>query len=310
MRVKILGSAAGGGFPQWNCACANCSRLRRGTLQGKARSQTQVAISPDGDCWYLLDASPDLRTQVGVTPELQPRAAPRHTPIGAIILTGADVDHVLGLLHLREFQPLRIYATASVQRILTEDNSIMSALQQLPQQAVWTQIRPGESFELEPLGSRPAGLRCEPVTMPGSYPAYVNGDRRAKCAADEAVLALMIEPVAGGKRLLYMPQLARLDKSWLPWFEACDLLLLDGTFWTEDELTRTLGGGKTASQMGHVPISGPHGSLMQLSSVKHPRKVFIHVNNTNPVLDEDSPEYRQVAAAGWEVAEDGWEFEL
>ncbi len=310
MRVKILGSAAGGGFPQWNCACSNCVRLRQGTLRGRARSQSQVAVSLDGDRWYLLGASPDLRTQIENTPELQPRTGPRHTPLAAIVLTSADVDQVFGLLHLREFQPLRIYATASVHRILTEDNSIFRALQQPASQIVWSQIHPGESLELEPVKGAGSGLRCRALALPGSYPGFVEGERLAKSAAGEAVLGLIIEAAAGGKRLLYAPALPRIEDPWLREFRGCDLLLLDGTFWTEDELIGTRGGGKTAREMGHLPISGSGGSLEQLADLRRPRRIFIHVNNTNPILDEESPEYRQVVAAGWEVAQDGWEFEL
>jgi pyrroloquinoline quinone biosynthesis protein B len=309
MRVKILGSAAGGGFPQWNCACSNCRRIRHGSFRGKPRTQSQIALTGNGARWCLLNASPDLRFQILSCPELQPKTGVRESPIAAVVLTSADVDHVAGLLHLREFQPLRIYSTDSVARVLTEDNSIFRALQQVPEQASWQRIRPGESFKLEPDGAAAAAIHCEPFALPGALPAYAGSDRRNKSAAGEAVLGLSLSTLAG-KQLIYMPSVAGVDDSLLARLDACDVLLFDGTFWSDDELVRIRGSGRTANDMGHMPISGPKGSLARLAPLKRPRRIFIHVNNTNPILDEESPERREVVAAGWEVAEDGWEVAL
>lgn len=279
-------------------------------MRGEARTQTQVAVSRDNQSWYLLNASPDLRAQILATPELRPGKGVRQTPIAGIVLTSADVDHVLGLLHLREFQPLHVYATSSVRDILNEDNSIFSALQQIPDQIVWTQIRPGERFELKPAAGPGSGICCQSMATSGSYPSYVGIKRAAKCAANEAVLGLIIEDHSGGQRILYLPGLAEIDDSWLPQFDECDLILIDGTFWADDELVKIRGGSRTSRQMGHVPLSGRGGSLERLASLKRPRKIFIHMNNTNPILDEDSPEYREVVAAGWELARDGWKIQL
>lgn len=313
MRVKILGSAAGGGFPQWNCACPNCRRLRMGTLHGKARTQAQIAISADGEAWYLLNASPDLRFQLEETPELQPRREPRHTPIAGVVLTSGDLDHVLGLLLLREFQPLRVYGAPSLQRILTEENAVFRMLFSGQRGLVWTDLSPGEEMELRDTAGRNSNIVVEPIPLPGNYPRYVDSNIAPALPAGEAVLGVCLhtrdeQGNATSRRLAYAPGLAQLDEGTLRAFDSADLLFVDGTFWSEDELCAAA--GRTASQMGHLPISGERGTLRQLAGLTKPRKVFIHINNTNPILDEDSPEYQQVRSAGWEVAEDGMEFEL
>jgi pyrroloquinoline quinone biosynthesis protein B len=284
--------------------------LRAGTLQGVARTQSQVAVDAGDGRWFLLNASPDLRAQIEATPELHPRTPPRGTPIEGVVLTNADLDHVLGLLLMREFQPLRIYSTAAVRRILTEDNSVFGMLRQFPEQLVWTDIEPNDAFELTTQSGQETGLRCEPVTAARSYPAYVTAERRAELSADEAVLGLILTFPAG-KRLAYFPGLPEVTDDWRARVSECDVLLVDGTFWTDDELQRTRGGiGKTARQMGHSPLSGPDGTIARLASLTRMRKVFVHVNNTNPILDEAGPEYRQLRDAGWQVACDGMEMTL
>jgi pyrroloquinoline quinone biosynthesis protein B len=211
---------------------------------------------------------------------------------------------------MREFQPLRIYSTPAVRKILTEDNSVFRMLRQFPEQLVWDDIHPGRSFEPATLSGTPLGVRCEPVSVAWGYPPYVSAERRAGLAADEAVLGLILEPTGGGRSLAFFPGLPQASESWLERMEGCDLLLMDGTFWTDDELQRTRGGGRTAREMGHLPLSGPKGTLARLASLKRPRKIFTHINNTNPILDEDSPEHRSVLEAGWEVAQDGMAFTL
>src|SRR5271166_2801826 len=173
MQVKILGSAAGGAFPQWNCACANCRAMRGGTFHGKARTQTQVALTQDGHSWFLLGASPDLRAQIEATPELHPSDGVRQSPIAAVVLANADLDHVLGLLLLRELQPLRIYATASVRRILQKDNSMFGMLQRMPDQAIWTDLKLGAHSSLCNARGDDSGLRCQACSFGAHYPAYV-----------------------------------------------------------------------------------------------------------------------------------------
>jgi pyrroloquinoline quinone biosynthesis protein B len=311
MQVKILGSAAGGAFPQWNCACPNCRAVRAGTFHGKPRSQTQVAITQDGRSWFLLGASPDLRAQIEATPELHPRDGLRQSPIAGVVLANADVDHVLGLLLLRELQPLRIHATASVRRILREDNSMFGMLQRIPNQTVWTDFASGTQFNLcNPQGEN-SGLGCQALSLSPHYPAYVTADRHSQLAPGEASLGFILSSQIGdspaGARLAYVPAVSQLDDLLLQQLETCDVLLFDGTFWSDDELIRVQGSGQTASQMGHVPVES---TLVKLAGLRRPRKIFLHINNTNPMLDQASPQHRQVRDAGWEIAEDGWQFDL
>jgi pyrroloquinoline quinone biosynthesis protein B len=319
VRVKVLGSAAGGGFPQWNCACRNCKGIRERTLNAGVRSQCQIAISSNDGDWFLVNASPDLRAQIEDTPQLHsgavrrtlrgPTTASRHSPIRGTLLTGGDLDQVLGLLLMRELEPIHIYSTASIRRLLREHNIFFHMLSRQPWQSVWTDIVPGKSFRLETSQSS-SYLRCEPVSLPGSFPAYVDGTGEADLRHDEAVLGLVVESSEGSGRLAYFPAVAAVEDRLLELFESCDLLLFDGTFWADDELARLRCGFLSASEMGHLPISGPTGSLTRLAELRRPRKIFVHINNTNPILDKDSPEYQQVIDAGWEAAEDGWEFQL
>ena len=321
MHIKILGSAAGGGFPQWNCGCRNCRELRAGKLNSSARTQCQLAVSGNHGEWFLLNASPDLRVQVVGTPELDARGrlcdpegvgarGVRHSPIVGVVLTGGDIDQVLGLLHLRELAPLRIYATASIRRLLREQNMFFNMLSQQPSQSVWTDIVPGESFPLTTSTESAGKLFCQAISLGGVLPAYVGEKQAAEVKADEAVLGLFLQSAEDGERMAYFPSVPAVDDGLLSMLESCDLLLFEGTFWTDDELVRVQGCGRSARQMGHLPISGPEGSLARLAGLSRPRKVFVHINNTNPILDKDSPQYREVREAGWEVAEDGWEFRL
>ena len=306
MHVKILGSAAGGAFPQWNCACPNCRTLRAGKFPGKARSQTQVAISADSHFWFLLGASPDLRAQIESNPELHPREGLRQSPIAGSVLLNADIDHVLGLLLLRELQPLRICSTESIRRILSEDNSMFAMLQRVPGQLTWADFSPRKSFPLLDPAGKDSGLRCRALSLGTHFPTYVSTQRRSTLNPEEASLGLIIE-APSRKRLAYMPAVPEITDDLLREAESADVLLFDGTFWSDDELIRIQGSGQTGEQMGHVPVSS---SLARLAQLKRPRRIYIHINNTNPMLNEAGPEYRQVRDAGWEIAEDGWQFEL
>jgi pyrroloquinoline quinone biosynthesis protein B len=306
MLIEILGSAAGGGFPQWNCACVNCRAIRSASFHGKRRTQTQVAISSDASSWFLLNASPDLRLQIEAAPALHPQEGTRGSPIAAVLLTSADLDQVVGLLSLRELQRFRIYCTPSLRHILQEDNSMFAMLNRIPQQVEWMEVKAGDAFALTTIEDRDSGLGCEAFSIATRYPFYVGED---DLAGEDASLGLMITDPAG-RRMLYLPAICDVDEPLLRRMESADLLLFDGTFWTDDELIRVQGTGSTARQMGHLPISSQDGSLNKLAGLRKPRKVFIHVNNTNPVLDESSEEYRAVRAAGWEVAEDGWSISL
>jgi pyrroloquinoline quinone biosynthesis protein B len=306
MQVKILGSAAGGAFPQWNCACTNCRAVRAGTFHGKPRSQTQVAITQDGGAWFLLGASPDLRAQIEAAPELHPRDGVRQSPIAGVLLANPDLDHVLGLLLLRELQPLRIHATASVRHILREDNTMFGMLHRIPDQAKWTDFESGKEFHLCNAQGEGSGLHCQPWSLSAHYPAYVKADRQSQLTPGEASLGFIIQSPSN-KRLAYMTAVPELDDALLRQLDTSDVLLFDGTFWSDDELIRVQGSGQTAHQMGHVPVQE---TLVKLAGLLRPRKIFLHINNTNPMLDEASPEHRRVRDAGWEIAEDGWQFDL
>jgi pyrroloquinoline quinone biosynthesis protein B len=311
MRIQILGSAAGGGFPQWNCGCANCAAARRTLTQSssvpvslrvKPRTQTQIAVSADDRHWFLAGASPDLRLQIEGTAELHPRKL-RDSPISGVVLASADIDHVLGLLLLRELQPLRVYATPSILRTLREENSMFGMLNRVEPQAVWSYLQEGSEFPLLAPDAFDSGLRCEPVFLSGRYPKYV---KSVGLGSNEAVCGLIFTSRLG-KRVAYLPAVDALTDDLLAKIEAVDLLLFDGTFWSDDELARLLGSGDTAGQMGHLPIEQ---SLRELREINAGRKMFIHINNTNPILDEAGPEYRAVRENGWEVAEDGWRVDL
>lgn len=299
MLLKVLGAAAGGAFPQWNCSCGQCRRLRSGTFAGLPRTQAQVAISEDSVSWALLNASPDLRTQIEATPQLWPTGNSLSSPIQSVVITAAEADTVAGLLSLREFQPLDIYATRSVLRILREDNSLFALLDRVPGQASWKEIQPDAAFSV-------GQLNFQPFSLPGGFPGFVRVDRKAELDADEAVLGLLINSPSG-KSVAYLPGVARVEESWREFLDECEVLLFDGTFWTDDELCRVRGGGKPASAMGHLPLSGSCGSLAALRDIQCKRKIFFHINNTNPILDESSDAYAQVRDAGWEVARDGME---
>jgi pyrroloquinoline quinone biosynthesis protein B len=311
MQVKILGSAAGGAFPQWNCACSNCRALRAGTFRGKPRTQTQVAITQDGRSWFLLGASPDLRAQIEATPELHPRDGVRQSPIAGVVLANADLDHVLGLLLLRELQPLRVHATASVRRILREDTSMFGMLHRVPNQTAWSDFESGKQFHLCNATAEDSGLRCLAWSLSTHYPAYVTSDRQTQLAPSEASSGFILDSQIGGSpagpRLAYLPAVPQLEDALLKQLDTCDVVLFDGTFWSDDELIRVQGCGQTAHQMGHLPVES---TLEKLAGLRRPRKIFLHINNTNPMLDEASAQHRRARDAGWEIAEDGWQFNL
>ncbi len=309
MQVRIAGSAAGGAFPQWNCTCPNCAALRAGKFRGKARTQTQVCISGDSASWFLLGASPDLRIQIEAAAELHPREGLRQSPISGAVLLNADIDHVLGLLLMRELQPLQVYATESIRRILSEDNSMFGMLRRVPDQVMWADFTPEKAFELSGRGYKKSGIRCRAISLATHFPAYVSQQRQSGLKADEASLGLIVESPSG-KRLAYMPAVPEISNRLLEELEAADVVMFDGTFWSDDELIRIQGSGQTARQMGHVPLSSATGSLAQLAQLKRPRKIYLHINNTNPTLNEAGPEYRRVRESGWEIAEDGCQFEL
>jgi len=309
MLVRVLGAAAGGGFPQWNCSCHNCSRLRKGIFPGTARSQTQLAISADRPEWFLINASPDLRFQIESFPPLHPNSSStRNTPINGVVLTCAEVDAALGLLLLRESQPLNVYATAPVRKLLMEDNSLFGVLRRQTDQMRWHDAIPGKPFSLNSIRGRPTGISCTPISTHGAFPGHVPSDRAKQLDAKDAVIGLFIEH--NGRQIAFFPGVLAVAPEWLERMETCDAIFIDGTFWSNDELIRIQGDGKTAREMGHLPVGDAEGTLELFSRLTGPRKIFIHINNTNPMLDESSEQHRRVLDAGWELATDGMEIQL
>ncbi len=260
------------------------------------RLQTQAALSSGGRRWFLINASPDLRFQIEANQELHPSPdhGPRSTPISGIVLTGADLDQVLGLLLLREFQPLTVYATSLVRRVL-ESNPFFKMLLRVPNQLTWIEISPNKPFLLDE-------VTCTPIPLPSSLPLYARDFDTGE--AGQASLGLLFE--SDGRRIAYTPSLPAITDQWRARYALCDAILVDGTFWSDDELNRTHSDAPFARQIGHLPIGGEDGAIALLRTVTRPRKVFVHINNTNPVLDRESAEYAFVRDAGWEVASDGW----
>ena len=297
MRVRILGSAAGGGFPQWNCNCVNCCGLRAGSLRAKARTQCSVAASADGSRWSILNASPDLRAQIFSFPELLPSNGVRASAIDAVLLSDAELDHIAGLLSLREAQPLRLYCTSRVFDWVFASNPIFGALNQ-PERFSVTKV---EDRKAETVG---CGLGFEAIFVDGKVPTYV---KTPPAHCDGAAVAYKVVDTRAGSSLLYVPAIKKIDDCFVATAAECDCLLFDGSFWSENEMQLRGAGTRTASAMGHVPISGPDGSLARLRALSS-RKIYTHINNTNPILDETSAERREVEKAGWEVAEDGMDF--
>jgi pyrroloquinoline quinone biosynthesis protein B len=278
------------------------------SFRGKARTQAQLALSADGSAWFLAGACPDLAFQIENSPELHPRAlpkTPRDSPIAGVVLASCDLDHVVGLLLLRELQPLRVYAAPSILRILREENSMFGMLNRVEPQVVWTPMQAGAPFPLLSADGKDSGLRCEVRYVSGRYPKYVK-NAVAELGREEATAALFFGSDSG-KRIAYIPATGSLSDAILEKIDGVELLLFDGTFWSDDELQRVQGSGETAHQMGHIPIEE---SLRLLKNVKAGRKMFIHLNNTNPILNEASPEHHAVRQAGWEVAEDNWQLDL
>jgi pyrroloquinoline quinone biosynthesis protein B len=306
MRIRVLGSAAGGGFPQWNCGCPNCRGVRAGTLRAAPRTQESVAVSVDGDDWFLLNASPEIRQQIESFPPLHPRG-PRHSPIQGLFLTNGDLDHCLGLFSLRESHPLVVHATEPVFRGLTEGNVLYRTLQRFPGQVTWRPLKPGREDEVPGAGGRPSGLLAEPVPVPGKPPIHLEG---LHAPSPEDAIGLRLREERSGRVLAYFSGVAAVTDAVRAALTDADAVFFDGTFWSSDELIGLGVGDKRAEQMAHLPVGGPAGSLARLAGLRARHRVYIHVNNTNPLLREDAPERATVTAAGWTIAHDGLDLEL
>jgi pyrroloquinoline quinone biosynthesis protein B len=279
-------------------------------VNARPRTQAQVAVSSGPSNWFLLNASPDLRQQILVTPELSMTSSSPGSPISTILLTSADVDCVMGLLHLREFHPLHIYSTLSVRRILTEENSLFRVLARSHPPVRWDTLALDRLIPLVPPSSLGAkdGLFCKAVPLQGGFPDYVSDSLKGSFPPEEAVIGLQL--VHKEKRFFYAPSVPGVGDDWQRSVDESDLALLDGTFWKDDELIQAKRSRRTAREMGHLPLWGERGMLKRTFRLGKTKRVLIHINNTNPVLNEESPEHRAVRDAGWEIAYDGMEFNL
>ncbi len=311
MRLKIVGSAAGGGFPQWNCNYRLSREARAGLLSVNRRLQSSLAACANGLDWVLFNASPDIRQQIAETPELQPLAdAPlRSTPIRAIVLTNADVDHVAGLLSLRERQPFAIYAAAQVLRVL-EANSIFNVVD--PSIVPRRTLFPGGEQEICDADGRSTGVTIESFIVPGKVALYLEDSSRPDMdfSSDRGDTIGVRMAAGDGGSAYYIPGCARIDAALSARLNGASCLLFDGTLYTDDEMKVAGVGQKTGARMGHLAMSGEGGSVAGLAGLNIGRRIFVHINNTNPVLDERSAEYAAVRAAGWEIGYDGMEIEL
>ena len=292
----VLGSAAGGAFPQWNCRCPVCALAWAGDKRVIPRTQAGIAVSSGDGRWTLINASPDLGQQIRATRALHPAGGLRGSPIDAVVLTGAEIDQIAGLLSLRESSPFTLYATPSSHAAVAA-NAMFGAMSAMTRRA----INPGEKFMLT--GNIEANL----FTVPGKLPLYLEGDDPDIGA--ESAANVGIELAYDGARLVFVPGAAAVSDAMRERFARADVILFDGTLFTDDEMLRTGTGKKTGRRMGHMPIDGEGGTLEALNGVKA-RRMFIHINNTNPILIGGSPERNKVEAAGWQVAEDGMEIVL
>ena len=294
----VLGAAAGGGFPQWNCRCRVCRLAWEGDPRVKPRTQASVAVSGDRKHWVLLNASPDLRAQIQAIPALQPHDGQRGSPIAAVILTGAEIDQIAGLLTLRERQGFSILATAETLEVVAA-NPVFSVL--------GADIVERKAVALDKPFALPGGLTAELFAVPGKIALYLESDDPALDTETEGNVG--VELVGGGRRLIYVPGAAAVTASMLDRLSRADVVLFDGTLFDDDEMIATGTGKKTGRRMGHMPVGGPGGTLESLANLKG-RRILTHINNTNPILIEDSPERRKLASAGFEIAEDGMEVVL
>jgi pyrroloquinoline quinone biosynthesis protein B len=294
-----LGAAAGGGFPQWNSNGAACNRARAGDPAAKSRTQVSLAVSGDGLSWFLLNASPDLREQITRSPFLHPRSGLRSSPVAGVVLTGAEVDSIAGLLSLRERQPFTIFATRAVHEVLSA-NPIFEALHR--------DLVARQTVALDTAIELAGGLWFTLFAVPGKVPLFLEHNDAPLIETGELTVAVA---VSDGKHTLYfIPGCAAMIPALAARIRNADLVYFDGTLWSDDEMIAAGLGEKSGRRMGHMSLSGPDGTLAAFRELGVRRKVLVHLNNSNPVLLDDSPERAQVAAAGWEVAYDGMEIAL
>ncbi len=292
-RAQVLGAAAGGGLPQWNCGCDNCNLARKGDIP--SQTQSSLAVSADGESWAVLNASPDIRHQLAQTPALHPTGL-REMPLSGVLVTNGDIDHVAGLLTLREMQPFSLFATAGIHDVLS-DNPMFDALNA----SVVTRetIALNEPFSLTPT------LTATLFAVPGKVPLYLEGEHVQTDLMGDQTVGVKLE--GGGTTAHYIPGCARMNEDLRQRLDGSDMVFFDGTLWRDDEMVRAGLGQKTGARMGHMSMSGEEGSIAAFVGIDIPRKIYVHMNNTNPVLRPDSDERARAEAAGWIIAQDGME---
>lgn len=303
MKIRVLGSGAGGGFPQWNCNCNNCRRIRRKEMNGRARTQSSIAVSTDQANWLLINASPDIRAQLEAFPAIQPKQGIRDTGIRAILLIDSQIDHTTGLLMLREGKPLEIYCTEMVRQDLTTGFPVFNMLAHYCGVNHHPVPADGGSFTIPGIHD----LRFYSQALKSKAPPY-SPHRHDPHEGDN--IGLIIEQISTGKKLFYSPGLGEIEPHVLEAMQQADCVMVDGTFWTDEEMCTQQISHKKAREIGHLPQSGEGGMIEVLNGVAKARKLLIHINNTNPILDEDSAERKQLDACGIEVACDGLEIDL
>mgnify|MGYP002629552174 CR=1 FL=1 len=310
LRALVLGAAAGGGFPQWNCNHEGCRRARSGDANAKPQTQSSIAASIDGNDWYLFNASPDLRQQFFDNPQLHPNQGARHTPVAGVLLTNGDVDHIAGLLTMRESQAYSLYATSRVHQVLHQ-NSIFQVLN--PDFVVRREFELDRSIELQKADGTLSGIEVEPFAVPGKIALYLEDASAGENfgSQPEDTIGLRISSKATGKHFFYIPGCASVPEDLANRLSGAPLLLFDGTLWHDDEMISAgTGVAKTGQRMGHMSMSGDGGTIATFAELGIARKIFIHINNTNPVLLSDSPERASLDEAGWQIARDGMEVQI
>lgn len=304
MHIRLLGTGAGGGFPQWNCNCRNCKGLRQGTIKSSARTQSSITVSANGEDWVLFNASPDIRAQIESFPPLQPARAVRDTGICAIVLCDAQIDHTTGLIILREHdKPWDIYCTAAAHEDLTTGYPLFNVLGHF-RGVNWHEVKTDKEPYTIP---RAEGLEFTAVPLKSEAPPY--SPHRHKTVPGDNV-GYRIKDLKTGKNLFYAPGLGAVEDHVLEYMKDADCVLVDGTVWTNTEMSNEGISDKLASEMGHLDQSSEQGIMSMLKTLEKPRKILIHINNTNPILDEDSPERAMLNEAGIEVSYDGMDIHL
>ncbi|MGC3873652.1 pyrroloquinoline quinone biosynthesis protein PqqB [Halomonas sp. GXIMD04776] len=308
MHVLVLGSAAGGGFPQWNCNCRNCLGLRDGSLKAQVRTQSSIAISGDGERWLLCNASPDIRAQIAANRELYPKRQPRDSGIAGVLLMDGQIDHTTGLLSLREGCPLDVWCTPNVHRDLSTGFPLFPMLKHWQDGLRWQSIEV-DSNHGTAIFSVPIcpGLRFTAIALHSNAPPY--SPRRGSPTPGDNI-GLYIEDTRRDRSLFYAPGLGKLDDELRGWLQRADCVLVDGTLWQDNELQQAGVGQATGQDMGHMALAGENGLLSELATLPAAtRRILIHINNTNPILDEASNERAELDTRGIEVAFDGMRFE-